>query len=74
VASFVYDKSTMSVMCIGDLNELLYDIHKSSPNVNQYFQWLNNVASFIWVLVDRLILGLTSVSPRIQLMKGLILA
>lgn len=35
VASFVYDNYTMPMLCIGDMNELLYDMDKNSLNVNR---------------------------------------
>jgi hypothetical protein len=35
VAGFVYDNSSLPMLCIGDMNELLYDIDKSSPNINR---------------------------------------
>jgi hypothetical protein len=34
VASFVYDNASLPVVCIGDMNELLYDMDKSTPFVN----------------------------------------
>jgi hypothetical protein len=34
VASFVYDNSSIPMLCMGDMNELLYDMDKSSPNIN----------------------------------------
>jgi endonuclease/exonuclease/phosphatase family metal-dependent hydrolase len=34
VASFVYDNS-MPIMCIGDMNEILFDMDKNTPNVNR---------------------------------------
>ena len=35
VASFVYDNATMPIMCIGDMNELLYNMDKNSVNINR---------------------------------------
>uniref|UniRef100_A0ACD5X6M7 Uncharacterized protein n=1 Tax=Avena sativa TaxID=4498 RepID=A0ACD5X6M7_AVESA len=35
VASFVYDNANMPIMCIGDMNKLLYDMDKNSANVNR---------------------------------------
>jgi hypothetical protein len=35
VASFVYDNSSIPMLCMGDMNELLYDMDKSSPNINR---------------------------------------
>lgn len=35
VASFVYDNPSLPILCIGDMNELLYDMDKSSPNINR---------------------------------------
>lgn len=35
VASFVYDNSSMPMLCIADMNELLYDMDKSSMHVNR---------------------------------------
>ncbi|XP_047049162.1 uncharacterized protein LOC124654187 [Lolium rigidum] len=35
VASFVYDNCSLPILCIGDMNELLYDMDKNSPNVNR---------------------------------------
>lgn len=35
VADFVYNNSSMPILCIGDMNELLYDMDKSSMNVNR---------------------------------------
>jgi endonuclease/exonuclease/phosphatase family metal-dependent hydrolase len=34
VASFVYDNSSIPMLCMGDMNELLYDMDKNSPNIN----------------------------------------
>lgn len=34
IASFVYDNSNMPMLCIGDMNELLYDMDKNSLKVN----------------------------------------
>jgi exonuclease III len=34
VASFVYDNPSLPIVCIGDMNDLLYDMDKSSPNIN----------------------------------------
>ena len=35
VASFVYDNSSMPMLCLGDMNELLYDTDKNSPKINR---------------------------------------
>lgn len=35
VASFVYDNCNIPMLCIGDMNELLYDMDKNSPNINR---------------------------------------
>uniref|UniRef100_A0ACD5V108 Uncharacterized protein n=1 Tax=Avena sativa TaxID=4498 RepID=A0ACD5V108_AVESA len=35
VASFVYDNANMRIICIGDMNELLYDMDKNSLNINR---------------------------------------
>jgi hypothetical protein len=35
VADFVYDNSTLPMLCVGDMNDLLYDVDKNSPNVNR---------------------------------------
>lgn len=35
VAAFVYDNSNLPMLCIGDMNELLYDLDKNSPNINR---------------------------------------
>uniref|UniRef100_A0ACD5YFP5 Uncharacterized protein n=1 Tax=Avena sativa TaxID=4498 RepID=A0ACD5YFP5_AVESA len=35
VASFVYDNASMPIMCIGDMNELLYDMDKNSLDINR---------------------------------------
>jgi hypothetical protein len=34
VASFVYDNSSIPMLCIGDMNELLYDMDKNSTSIN----------------------------------------
>ena len=34
VANFVYDNSSLPMLCIGDMNDLLYNSDKSTPNVN----------------------------------------
>ena len=36
VADFVYDNRNLPMLCMGDLNEILYDIDKSTSNVNLY--------------------------------------
>jgi hypothetical protein len=36
VAAFVYDNSNLPLLCIGDMNELLYDMDKSSANVDRF--------------------------------------
>jgi hypothetical protein len=36
VASFVYDNNSLPMLCIGDMNELLYDMDKNSSNVNRH--------------------------------------
>lgn len=36
ITSFVYDNQGSPVLCMGDLNDLLYDVDKSSPIVNKY--------------------------------------
>jgi hypothetical protein len=35
VAAFVYDNCNMPMLCIGDMNELLYDMDTDSPYVNR---------------------------------------
>lgn len=35
IASFVYDNQGSPILCMGDLNDILYDADKSSPFVNQ---------------------------------------
>jgi hypothetical protein len=35
VAAFVYDNSKIPMLCLGDMNDLLYDMEKSSPNINR---------------------------------------
>lgn len=35
VASFVYDNHNLPMLCIGDMNELLYDMDKNSSHVNR---------------------------------------
>jgi hypothetical protein len=35
VAGFVYDNSSLPMLCIGDMNELLYDMDKNSLNINR---------------------------------------
>jgi hypothetical protein len=35
VADFVYDNCNMPILCIGDMNEILYDMDKNSPNINR---------------------------------------
>ena len=35
VPSFVYDNSSLKMLCIRDMNELLYDMDKNSLNVNR---------------------------------------
>jgi hypothetical protein len=35
VAAFVYDNPNLPMVCIGDMNDLLYDMDKSSPNINR---------------------------------------
>uniref|UniRef100_A0ACD5YJ22 Uncharacterized protein n=1 Tax=Avena sativa TaxID=4498 RepID=A0ACD5YJ22_AVESA len=35
VAHFVYYNGNLPVLCIGDMNDLLYDSDKSSPNINR---------------------------------------
>jgi hypothetical protein len=35
VAAFVYDNSSLPMLCIGDMNELLYDMDKNCPNINR---------------------------------------
>jgi endonuclease/exonuclease/phosphatase family metal-dependent hydrolase len=34
VAAFVYDNSSQPMLCMGDMNDLLYDMDKNSPNIN----------------------------------------
>jgi predicted MPP superfamily phosphohydrolase len=34
VATFVYDNSSLPMLCMGDMNELLYDMDKNSSNIN----------------------------------------
>lgn len=36
ITSFVYDNQGSPILCMGDLNDLLYDVDKSSPIVNKY--------------------------------------
>lgn len=51
IASFVYDNLGNPVLCMGDLNEILYDADKSTPNVNIYrmhaFRFLVKQCGFI---------------------------
>jgi hypothetical protein len=35
VAAFVHDNSTLPMLCMGDMNELLYDMDKNSTNINR---------------------------------------
>jgi hypothetical protein len=35
VANFVYDNSNLPMLCIGDMNDLLYDSDKSTSNINR---------------------------------------
>ena len=35
VVDFVYVNSNLPTICIGDLNELLYEADKSTPNINR---------------------------------------
>jgi endonuclease/exonuclease/phosphatase family metal-dependent hydrolase len=35
VAAFVHDNSTLPMLCMGDMNELLYDMDKNSLNINR---------------------------------------
>jgi endonuclease/exonuclease/phosphatase family metal-dependent hydrolase len=35
VAAFVYDNHNLPILCMGDLNDLLYDMDKSSANINR---------------------------------------
>jgi hypothetical protein len=35
IASFVYDNANLPMLCMGDMNELLYDMDKSSPITNR---------------------------------------
>lgn len=36
IASFVYDNQGNPILCMGDLNDILYDADKSSPFVNHF--------------------------------------
>ena len=35
ITSFVYDSGTLPILCMGDMNDLLYDIDKNSPITNR---------------------------------------
>lgn len=35
VAAFVYDNCNLPMLCIGDMNDLLYGMDKNSPNINR---------------------------------------
>jgi hypothetical protein len=35
VAAFVHDNSTLPMLCMGDMNELLYDMDKNALNINR---------------------------------------
>jgi hypothetical protein len=35
LATFVYDNCNLPMLCIGDMNELLYDMDKNSLNINR---------------------------------------
>jgi hypothetical protein len=35
IVNFVYDNSNLPMLCIGDMNDLMYDSDKSSPNINR---------------------------------------
>jgi hypothetical protein len=35
VAAFVYDNCNLPMLCIGDMNEIMYDMDKNSPNINR---------------------------------------
>uniref|UniRef100_A0ACD5Z811 Uncharacterized protein n=1 Tax=Avena sativa TaxID=4498 RepID=A0ACD5Z811_AVESA len=35
IATFVYDNSGLPMLCIGDMNDILYDMDKSSTNKNR---------------------------------------
>jgi hypothetical protein len=35
VTTFVHDNSSIPMLCMGDMNELLYDMDKNSPNINR---------------------------------------
>jgi hypothetical protein len=41
IANFVYYNNGLPMLCIGDMNDLLFDADKSSPNINH-----NHMASF----------------------------
>jgi endonuclease/exonuclease/phosphatase family metal-dependent hydrolase len=36
VAAFVYDNHNLPMLCMGDLNEILYEMDKSTSNINFY--------------------------------------
>ena len=36
ISNFVYDNPGKPMLCMGDLNELLYDMDKSNANVNYH--------------------------------------
>ena len=31
----MYDNSSLPMLCIGDMNDILYDMDKNSPNINR---------------------------------------
>jgi exonuclease III len=35
VATFVHDNSSIPMLCMGDMNEFLYDMDKNSPNIKR---------------------------------------
>ena len=45
VANFVYDNSNLPILCMGDMNDLMYDTDKSSPNINR--NRMNAFRSFV---------------------------
>uniref|UniRef100_A0ACD5Z5F5 Uncharacterized protein n=2 Tax=Avena sativa TaxID=4498 RepID=A0ACD5Z5F5_AVESA len=48
VATFIYDNASLTVICIGDMNELPYDEDKSSLNINR-----NRINAFRLMIKNR---------------------
>ena len=45
ITSFVYNNATLPMLCMGDMNDLLYDIDKSTPVTNRFR--MNAFQSFV---------------------------